>query len=121
MKYYFDDIINGLKIKKQIISEYYNDLEYEILNPMYMNFLEFYKACIFNLFYSNFDKKSLKQIIKEQLENDVVIEISEFMIKKEFDIEFVQAINRKDVNYLYNISRENHRKKFIKDKVMSTI
>lgn len=119
MKYYFDDIVNGLRIKKKIILENYSDEEEDILQPMYMNFLELYKSCIFNLFYSNFKEETLKEIIKCQLDNSIVIQIANAMENKNFDVEFVKAINKKDINYLYNISKKNKRSRNKKDKFMS--
>lgn len=121
MKDYFDDIVSGLKIKHRIIAEYYEDSKDEILPTMYMNFLELYKSCVFDLAYSRFDKETIKKIIKEQLENEAVVNAVSFMKDKNFDIEFVKAISEKNVEYLYRISIENRRKRFLKDRIMKII
>ena len=118
MKYYFDDIVNGFKIKKKIIMENYSKEGESILQPIYMNFLELYKSCIFNLLYSNFNEETLKEIIKYQLDNSIVIQIAKAMENKNFDVEFVKAINKKNIDYLYNLSKKNKKSRYIKDKIM---
>lgn len=121
MKDYFSDIINGLYIKQNIVHEYYEELKDEILITMYMNFLELYKSCIFNLLYSGFDEVSIKRVITEQLENKMLKDVIKFMKNQDFDVEFVQALYRKDVECLYKIAKRNSMKRFCRDKIMEII
>ena len=103
---------------KKIIMENYSKEGESILQPIYMNFLELYKSCIFNLLYSNFNEETLKEIIKYQLDNSIVIQIAKAMENKNFDVEFVKAINKKNIDYLYNLSKKNKKSRYIKDKIM---
>lgn len=118
-KYYFEDIVYGIEEKKKIILEHYADSTDDIFIPLYTNFLELYKSCLFNLMYSNYDEESIKNKIKEQISNKNILEAVAVIKDIEFDKEFISALDNKDIEYLYNISVKNKKRRFIKDKIIN--
>ena len=69
MPYLFNDMVNGYKIQKEVINEYYKHAKQEQYNGVSIMLLNTLKTCLNNLFNSNFNKSEIKEQIKHYVSN----------------------------------------------------
>jgi glycosyltransferase involved in cell wall biosynthesis len=113
MSYMFDDMVNGYKIQKEVIEEYYRDSKQSRYNGISVMLLNTFKTCLINLFYSRLDKEEIKNKINEFIKNDSIQEsLSNEGCKRYFEKDYLDAIAYRNIEFLYKLG-ENA---YIKDK-----
>lgn len=109
MPYLFDDMVYGYQIQKEVINEHYSDTKQTHYNGISIMLLNTFKTCLYNLFNSEFNESEIQNQIRKYVTNDNVIEsISNPGSKKYFPGEFLEAINNKDIQYLYELGRNSY-------------
>ncbi len=104
MPYFFDDIINGYTIQKEVINEFYTENKAAHLNGISIMLLNTFKTCLHNLFCSNFSKLQIKNQIKKYINNSIILEaIDNQGSMKYFEMEYLNAIKFKNIDYLFEI------------------
>ena len=118
MPYLFEDAINGYKIQKKVLREYYQDLPQD--NGISIMLLNTMKTCLYNLFLSDLDEKKIKEVIKNYLKTEEIIEAcNNEGCKKYFKEEFIKAITENDIDYFYKFGEKQFKKKRIKRIIMN--
>lgn len=121
MPYYFDDIINGYKVKRKIARELYEcNIENVFIN-ISSNLLDLYKSFLLNIMYSDFNENDIKKIIKKQVSNISLIEAINYLIDSKYDKEFIQGIKEKDIDYLYEYGLQQKKSRILKDKILNIL
>lgn len=111
MPYLFDDMVNGYKIQKEVIEEYYKDSKQKRYNGTSIMFLNTFKTELANIFFSEFKEENIKNSISLYLKNEEIkIALSNDGVKAYFDNEFIKAMNTQDINYLYNLGYKLYKK-----------
>lgn len=111
MPYLFDDMVNGYKIQKEVIEEYYQDSIKKRYNGISIMLINTLKTCLYNIFYSDLGDVKIKETIKEYTKNNEILEaIKNDGVKRYFNDEFLQAIEKSDELYLFNIGKKRYRK-----------
>lgn len=111
MPYLFNDMINGYKIQKEVIEEYYQDTKQKRYNGINIMLLNTFKTCLSNIFLSSLSELEIKDKIRNFLLN---VDLRE-AIKNEgairyFDKNFLRSIENKDINYLYGLGKNGYKK-----------
>lgn len=115
MPYLFNDIIEGFKIQKKVIKEFYPESREKRYNGATAMLLNTFKDCITNLFLSNYSIVQIKAKISEFLDSDELMQASNNEKKRNyFDEKFLNSIIYKDIDYLYNIGEKRYRDDKIK-------
>ncbi|MDK0618353.1 glycosyltransferase family 2 protein [Clostridium perfringens] len=111
MAYLFNDMINGYRIQKEVIQEYYQDSKQERDNGISIMLLNTFKTCLSNIFLSSLDELEIKNKINEYLLDEDLLEAlkNEGTIRY-FDKDFLNAINNKDIDYLYELGKKGYKK-----------
>lgn len=111
MPYLFDDMVNGYKIQKEVIEEYYQDSKQKRYNGASIMLLNTFKTELANIFFSEFKEENIKNSISLYLKNEEIkIALSNDGVKAYFDNEFIKAMNTQDINYLYNLGNKLYKK-----------
>ncbi|MFW0893120.1 glycosyltransferase family 2 protein [Clostridium perfringens] len=111
MSYLFNDMINGYRIQKEVIQEYYQDSKQQRYNGISIMLLNTFKTCLSNIFLSSLDELEIKNKINEYLLDEDLLEAlkNEGTIRY-FDKDFLNAINNKDIDYLYELGKKGYKK-----------
>jgi glycosyltransferase involved in cell wall biosynthesis len=100
----FDDMVNGYHIQKEVINEYFLDSKQIRYNGISVMFLNTFKTCLYNLFYSELNETEIKESIRRYISNDVLKEcLTNQGCIRYFSKDFLSALKNKDINYLYNM------------------
>lgn len=111
MAYLFDDMVNGYEIQKEVIDEHYINARQLLYNGISIMLLNTFKTCLSNLFNSALSYNEMKQLIREYVANNSVIEtLSNKGAMKYFPQEFLDAIRNKNIEYLFNLGRNIHKR-----------
>lgn len=125
MQYLFDDMVNGYKIQKEVIEEYYQDSIKKRYNGISIMLINTLKTCLYNIFYSDLGDVKIKETIKEYTKNNEILEaIKNDSVKRYFDNEFLRAIEKGDELYLFNIGQKMYKKSKVRSnaiKILSLI
>ena len=125
MPYHFDDIVNGYEIQKSVIEEYYNETKERQYNGISIMLLNSFKTSLQNLMNSNLNYEQKIKTIKKYLSNDNIQEaICNEGSKSYFQDDYLKSISNYNVEYLYNLGKELHKKsryKRIVRKVLSYV
>ncbi|WML25163.1 glycosyltransferase family 2 protein [Neobacillus sp. OS1-33] len=117
----YTDAINGYKIQKEVIDEYYQGkfrYPYGGISIMLLNTL---KACFCNLFFSNLTDNEIKEIIKNYISNDCVRDsILNDRSQKFLSKDYLNAIEQFNIEYLFQLGKKMYRKRLPK-KILSNI
>lgn len=106
MPYLFNDMVNGYKIQKEVIEEYYQDTKQKRYSGISIMILNTFKTCLSNIFLSSLDELEIKNRIKDYLlDNDLLEAVKNEGAIRYFDKSFLKAINNKDINYLYGVGK----------------
>jgi glycosyltransferase involved in cell wall biosynthesis len=112
MPYLFDDMVNGYKIQKEVIEEYYLESKQQRYNGISIMLLNTFKTCLYNLFIYNFTKHEIIERINEYVQNESVIEcLSNSGSIKYFPVEYLQAIKNNDIEYLYQLGNKQYKRR----------
>lgn len=110
MPYLFNDMIEGFKVQKEVIEEYYNDEYEKRYNGATAMLLNTFKVCISNLFLSDYSSEKIKDKIRCFLKCNEIIEASNNERKRDyFEEKFLTSILNKDIDYFYNIGEEKYK------------
>lgn len=119
MPYFFNDIIEGYKSQKQVIEDYYSGQHYGGISIMLLNTV---RTVLYNLFLSNMSEKERRDKILEFVNETSLIEATNNeSSKKFFEEEYLNAINSKNVSYLYNIGRDKYQSTRLKRMIQSIL
>ncbi len=111
MSYLFNDMINGYRIQKEVIQEYYQDSKQERYNGISIMLLNTFKTCLSNIFLSSLDELEIKNKINEYLlDEDLLEALNNEGTIRYFDKYFLNAINNKDIDYLYELGKKGYKK-----------
>lgn len=116
MEYMFSDVVNGYKIQKEVINEFYIDAPQKQINGISIMFLNTFKTCLYNLFYSELCENEIKTIIKSYVSNESVRETiyNEGSIKY-FSKDYLNAIENHDIDLLYYLGEISYKKRKAKN------
>ncbi|MCI2255191.1 glycosyltransferase [Domibacillus sp. PGB-M46] len=108
----FSDMVNGYQIQREIIDNYYKDSRERHCNGISIMLLNTFKTCLFNLFNSSIRTEEKKDMLRGYVNNDILRKC----IKNKgslayFPKEYLQAIENKNIDYLYDLGRAMHKKK----------
>ncbi|MBM7604641.1 glycosyltransferase involved in cell wall biosynthesis [Metabacillus crassostreae] len=122
MPYFFDDIINGYNIQKEVIDEYFLDTKETEYNGISIMLLNTFKTCLYNLFNSGLSQNEIKRHIEIYALNNSLIESTNNVgANSYFQIEYLNAIKNKDIEYLYKIGFKMYKKKKPKKLLMNML
>lgn len=125
MPYHFDDIVNGYEIQKEVIDKYYDDKRQYEYNGISIMLLNSFKTSLQNLMNSNLNYEQKIKTIKEYLTNDNIQEaVCNEGSKKYFQDDYLKSISNYNIEYLYNLGKELHKKsryKRVVKKVLSYV
>ncbi|NDI77670.1 MULTISPECIES: glycosyltransferase family 2 protein [Psychrilyobacter] len=114
MSYMFSDVVNGYKIQKEVIEEFYQDSREKRYGGISILLLKFLKACIENCFAGKLPKREIESSILKYLSDENIIEASKNKDSiKCFTKEFIGAIKDKDIGYFYEKINGEYKKKFL--------
>lgn len=120
MPYFFDDVINGYQIQKEVINEYYIDTQQNEYNGISIVLLNMFKSGLHNLFNSKLSESEIKDIIRNYASNENIIECldNEGTIKC-LSPEYLNAIRNKDIQYLYQLGENMYKKRIVKKALLN--
>lgn len=122
MPYLFEDAINGYNIQKEVIDNYFNDRIENRYNGPSVMLLNTIKTCLSNIFYSKNGRKEKENIIYSYLNNNEVREAANNKgAINFFEKDFLLAIKRKDVKYMYDIGEREFKKIKIRKIVLNVL
>lgn len=122
MPYLFDDMVNGYEIQKEVINEYYLNTQQDKRNGISIMLLNTFKTCLYNLFKGTLNESEIKDLIREYVSNDSVIEtLSNQGSIKYFSKEYLNAIRYKDIEYLYKLGGDIYKKRIPKQVLINII
>lgn len=115
MPYLFVDMINGYLIQKEVIIEHYQNSEIHF-NGISIMLLNTFKTCLYNLHNGNFKHYEIRRKIKEYVNHQVVKEcLQNEGSKSYFPEEYLNAIQNKDIDYLYEVGKNLYNKRIFKN------
>jgi Glycosyl transferase family 2 len=111
MPYLFEDMVNGYKIQKEVIEEYYLESKQQRYNGVSIMLLNTFKTCLYNLFNNKLIETEIKEIISDYVKNECVIEcLSNAGANKYFPLDYLLAIKNNDVEYLYQLGYKQYKR-----------
>lgn len=121
MSYLFDDMVNGYEIQKEVIDQYYGN-QNNHLNGISIMLLNTFKTCLYNLLNGKFSKQGALELINQYCENSSVREcIRNEGAKKYFPKNYLNAIDQKNVDFLYLLGKEIYLKRLPKNIINSVM
>lgn len=122
MPYLFEDAVNGYNIQKEVIDNYFNDIGENRYNGPSVMLLNTIKTCLSNIFYSKNGREEKENIIYSYLNNNEVREAANNKgAINFFEKDFLLAIKRKDVKYMYDIGEREFKKIKIRKIVLNVL
>lgn len=115
---YFEDIVKGYGIKKRVINDFYNSESQELIIEVNKNFLELLESCLLNLMYSNYDKEKIKAMIETYINDSNIMEVIKSLQDKGYNSNFIQILNDKDVECVFEYFVRQKEKRKNKDRVL---
>lgn len=112
MPYFFNDITEGYNSQKKVIDEYgYGTEHIDGISIMLLNTL---RSCIYNLFLGNLSEKEILNKINQYINSKQIIDSKEnkgaISYFAKFDAEYLKALNRKDIKFLYQTQLKEFKK-----------
>ncbi|KAB7708180.1 glycosyltransferase [Bacillus aerolatus] len=122
MPHLFEDMINGYKIQKEVINEYFVTTKQEHYNGISIMLLNTFKTCLCNLFGSKLSESNIKKSIAMYISNeDLIGTLSNEGSIRYFPKEYLSAIREKDINFLYQLGKDMYKKQRPRKMLLSTI
>ena len=122
MPYLFEDMVNGYQIQKEVINKYYLDTQQKQYNGISIMFLNTFKTCLYNLFNSNLGEMHIRELIEKYVSNEKVIECLHNEGSRDYvSKEYLDAIEYKNIDYLYALGEKMYRKGKIKRGIKNII
>ena len=113
MPYFFNDIIEGYKSQKLALDEYYEKDQHR--GGISIMLLNSFKSVLYNLFLGDLSEEEIRKKIIEYVNNYNLHEAIEHKSsQKFFDNKYLEAIEKNNVDYLYNIGFETYKNNRIK-------
>lgn len=107
----FSDMINGYKIQREVIEEYYESSREKRYNGISIMLINTFKTCMKNMFMSQLNELEIKKNIELYINEEIIIEaINNSGAKKYFESEFLEAIKYINIEYLYNWAYKAYKK-----------
>ncbi|WP_338789119.1 glycosyltransferase family 2 protein [Metabacillus sp. FJAT-53654] len=121
MPYLFEDMVNGYLIQKEVIDEYYQNTYQEQYDGISIMLLNTFKTCLYNLFNGELTEGGIKELIREYVSNDKVIEcLTNKGSEKYFQKDYLNAIKDKNILYLFELGESMYKKKKLRRVLVST-
>lgn len=106
MEHHFNDIANGYEIQKEVIEKYYLDTKQKRYDGISIMLLNSFKTSLSNIISSNLDKQDIYVNINKYVNNSSIKEaIHNDGAKKYFEKVFLNAIENKDIEFLYSLGK----------------
>lgn len=106
MPYFFDDIVTGYQIQKEVIDEFFQKTQKTEYNGISIMFLNSFKSCLYNLFNSDLNVDEIRDLIAYYVTNESLREtINNEGAINYFSKEFINAIEYKNIEFLFNLGR----------------
>lgn len=113
MPYFFNDIIEGYKSQKLVLEEYYEKGQHR--GGISIMLLNSFKFVLYNLFLSELSEEEIRKKIIEYVNDSNLHEAIEHKSSQNFfDNKYLEAIEKNNVDYLYNIGFEIYKNNRIK-------
>lgn len=111
MPYLFNDMIEGYRIQKKVIGNFFRNTEHSNLNGPSIMLLNTFNTYLSNIFLSDMTDKDIKDNIASNIDNpDLREAINNKGVIKCFDYEYLKSIRNKDIEYLYKKGKEKYNK-----------
>jgi glycosyltransferase involved in cell wall biosynthesis len=111
MPHFFDDMINGYNIQKDVINEYYLESIQSQLNGISIMLLNTFKTSLINLFYSNLTYTEKMEMISFYISSKEIKEaLNNHGAKRYFPTEYLEAIENQRVDYLFSLGEAMYKK-----------
>lgn len=122
MPHFFDDAVNGYQIQKEVIDEFFKETQQKEYNGISIMLLNTFNTCLYNLFNSKFKQNEIKALIRDYVLNESIIETiyNEGAIKY-FSEDYLNAIKKQDINFLYDLGEKFYKERKIKNILMNII
>lgn len=122
MPNYFDDIVTGYKIQKDIIDKYFlNKKQYEY-NGISIMLLNSFKTSLYNLFLSDLSQNQIIHIINNYIKDENILEACENEGSiNYFDEKYLSSIKQGESSYLYDLGLKMYNETKIKRKVKNVL
>ncbi|MCF0149715.1 MAG: glycosyltransferase family 2 protein, partial [Clostridium sp.] len=122
MPYFFHDIIEGYKIQKEVIEEYFTNTKESTLGGPSIMLLNTFKTCLQNINFSDMSNVEIENCIKEFTKNKILLEVIKNSDAKEyFDNEYLEAINNSDYKYLNKLGKDAFNRGKLRRKLIKII
>lgn len=114
----FRDIINGYKVQKEVIEEFFKDSIDDSYRGISIMLLNCFSTCLENLYFSSMSEEEITERIKYFLMEDSIREAAlNRGAQRYFNKEFIMAVENKDYIYMFNESRNIFEKNSIKREI----
>ena len=122
MPYLFSDMVNGYRIQKEVIEEYFKDDKQSNYNGSSIMLLNTFKTCLGNIFFSDLKESEIKSQINKYLDNEEIkYALNNEGTKKYFSNEFIESIKNKNTEYLYNLGNDYYKKLKLRRKIIKIV
>ncbi|WP_240418166.1 glycosyltransferase family 2 protein [Paenibacillus periandrae] len=122
MPFLFADTVKAYEIQKEVIGEYYQDSLKKRYDVISVGALNTFKTVLSNIFSSNLKEDKMKELIMSYVCNDYFNEwISTDYAKEYFPVEYLNAIQSKDAEYLFRLGQGMYKKNIPKKYLLSII
>lgn len=114
MKSLFDDIIEAFNIQKEVADSYFKDGKDKYPRISFM-LLNSYRCSLENLFHSNLSNEEIENKILKYVQSKEILEACRILKHHEVgtwfkDKYFIEAIEKKDTQYLFSIGKKMYNK-----------
>ncbi|MGD6815528.1 glycosyltransferase family 2 protein [Metabacillus sp. 84] len=112
MPYFFEDVINGYEIQKEIINKYYTQTRQNEINGISIVLLNMFRSGLLNLFMGKFSESEIKEKILNNVVKESIIECldNEGVIRC-LSPDYLNAIRNKDIQYLYLLGEKTYKRR----------
>lgn len=122
MPFLFSDMVNGYRIQKEVIDEYFSDSRIEQYNGISIMLLNTFKTCLYNLFNGELNDNKIKDVIKDYVSNDSLKEcLNSEGSNKYFSSDYLNAIRYKNIDYLFDLGKKMYKKRKTKTVIMNVM
>lgn len=110
MPAHFNDIVECYKVQKSVLNEY--EFERDHSNGIKIMLLNSFNVYIMSFLYSNKNEIEIKNIIKENLENEYLQEaIANENVQNYFGREYSENLKSRNIDYFYKMIFKNKKKR----------
>lgn len=122
MPYFFDDMINGYEIQKEVINKYFVESKQHRYKGISIMLLNTFKTALNNLFDSDLNELQIKEKISTYVSNYSIQEaVNNDGSINYFPSIYLKSILNKDVNYLYNFGLSSNKSSKPRKRIINLI